>query len=608
MILQSLVEYYEVLAAAGQLPQMGFATARVAYELRLSPAGELMGVIPLRETVTRGKKTVEIPRMMEVPEPEVRAVGIKANFLCDNSGYLLGVDAKGKPVRTKQCYEASAALHHAVLDGVDDPAAQALLAHFDTWRPEDAAACAALQPYWDDLLAGSNLVFSVEGYGYVHERETIRRAWRAYCQQRATAPVMPCLVTGHHEPVAILHARIKGVKGAQATGAAIVSFNARAYESYGREEAQGLNAPVSEYAAFAYTTALNYLLADTAHRQVLGDTTIVYWALSEQPIYRDLYGFSLSPTDASDDEADPAAEVTVDKAAEERLRALFQKIVNGEPIAAGADTFDPNTRFCVLGLAPNASRLSVRFYEENRFGTIMENLAAHYRDLEIVRAPWEPRYIPLWQLLLETVPPQSKEKASSPLLSGSVLRAILKRLPYPQALQENVHLRIRAEGDVTRGKAAILKACSIRSHPDKKEEMTVSLNEQSTNRAYLLGRLFAALEKAQQDANPGINTTIKDRFLSSACATPAVIFPQLLRLSVHHIAKADYGFVDDRRISEIMDKLNIDGEPGSEPFPKRLTLEEQSLFYLGYYHQMKANFTKTKKEDDDHEPSDSKSV
>lgn len=306
-------------------------------------------------------------------------------------------------------------------------------------------------------------------------------------------------------------------------------------------------------------------------------------------MFRDLFSCFIDPPIEEKEGAQ------VDQRAEKLLHDIFEKLVQGQPIAKDVERhIDMNTRFYVLGLAPNAARLSVRFFLSDSLGTFLKRMASHHAALEIQHSPWEHRYLPLWALLQETVSPKAKSKASSPLLSGAVLRSILSGQEYPQALFANAMLRIRAERDVSRGKAAIIKAYLLRNHKENyKGEATVALNENSDNKAYLLGRLFAVLEKAQQDANPGINATIKDRYFTSACATPAAVYPVLLRLSNHHIAKAQYGYVSERRIRDLLDKLEIE----DNPLPSHLNLPDQGAFILGYYHQLKANYAKSDKEE-----------
>jgi len=587
VILGSLVDYYEILASAGEISKPGYCMVNVSFALNLSENGELLGVIPLRTATVRGKKTVEVPQQMEVPEQEKKTVGIKANFLCENSGYVLGVDNKGKPERSKQCFEEFKKLHHNVLDGLDCVEAKAVLSFLDHWQPDFIVDCDAIKDYLDELIGGANIVFSIAGRGFAHENAKIRQAWEQYRRSKTDSIKKQCLITGKIEPIARLHPSIKGVKGSQSMGASIVSFNAKAYESYGHDDQQGLNAPVSEYATFAYTTVLNHLLSDSRHKQFFGDTTVVYWAKSPKPIYRDIFAYSLNPEDQTD-------EASADRGTEAIIGTIFKKLAGGNPIGDFKDYFNENTRFYILGLSPNAARLSVRFFLENSFGNILGKVMQHYKDLEIERKQDDFEFLPLWRLLMETVPSKSREKVSSPLLSGSVLRSIFTGAPYPEALYNSIMVRIRAEREINREKAAIIKACLLRKHRKKyKEELTVSLNEQSQNRAYVLGRLFAVLEKAQQDANQGIKSTIKDRYFTSACATPASVFPVLLRLSKHHTLKSEYGSISERRICDLMDKLDVE----NNPFPAHLSLDDQGIFILGYYHQVKAIYAKKEKED-----------
>ena len=532
-----------------------------------------------------------------MPEPVTRSIGILPNFLCDNSSYFLGVDQKEKPKRSLECFAASRELHTEILKGVHSPAAEAVLAFFRTWNPLNADSNTAFTEHKEKILSGGNIVFMVDGGDCAHDDPLIKNAWESYRAAQDHEVKMPCLVTGKDEPVAILHPKIKGVKGAQSSGANLVSFNSVAYESYGREKSQGLNAPVGEYAAFAYGAALNHLLADREHRINIGGTTVVFWAENPAPVYQNIFGATLNPQN------------------EDQNKLLFdvmKRIENGKPVSEGIDLQTP---FYILGLSPNAARLSVRFFLKDSFGNFLNNIKQHYMDLDIAHAPQDFPYITLYWLLNETVNQNSIDKTASPLMSGEVLRSILLNLPYPQALQSAVMLRIRAEQDdeerhtrkITRGRAAILKAFLLRKQNNKnyKEVLSVSLNEESDNRAYVLGRLFAALEKTQRDANPDINSTIKDRYFTSACATPRNVFPTLFKLYENHIEKirkTDSGkgisINDDKLVCELMNKLKVD----DDPFPANLLLNDQSVFVLGYYHQVQKFFMpKSKKQTSEEE-------
>lgn len=428
MILQALVKYYEIMAAEGKLPKQGYCTGKVSYVLELSREGELCGITSLRLTVERGTKKVDVAQMLEVPEQEARSVNILPFFLCDNAIYLLGLDTKGKPQRTLQCFEASKKLHQEILSGVDHPAARAILAFFDYWDPATAAENPYIQEKLAGLTAGGNLIFRVDMGDYAQDIPALREAWEASCAAQEQSVELPCLVTGERQPIAILHGKIRGVKDAQSVGANLVSFNSSAYESYGRDHAQGLNAPVGKHAAFAYVTALNALLANPDHRLIISDTTVVFWAESANPAFQGLFNAAISPKEDN----------------QKLLHAMLEKISQGLP---PGDGINPETPFYILGLAPNAARLSVRFFLQDSFGNFLEHIRQHYSDMEIVKAPYEFPYLSPYWLLRETVNPNSKDKSGSHLLSGAVMRSILTGAPYPQALLNAVMLRIHAEQD-----------------------------------------------------------------------------------------------------------------------------------------------------------------
>ena len=576
MILQALTRYYEDLLSRGEIAAPGWSPAKISYALCLNGAGDLEQAIPTMEEVTKGKKTVLQPQTFSLPAAVKRTVGIDANFLWDNSSYLLGVDQKGKPERSRDCFAAAAQKHHAVLDGVDSPIARAILAFFDTWQPEHAAEHPALTGQFEEATAGANLLFRVDGC-YPQKDDAIRAAWQSYRESSDPDAVrMQCLVTGREDEITATHPAIKGVRNAQSSGAALVSFNAPAFCSYGRE--QNFNAPVGKYAAFAYTAALNHLLADRKNVQLIGDTTVVCWAEGADPAYQSFFGTACfgAETGLSDDD----------------LRAALKRLAELKPCDDLG--IDPNRPFYILGLAPNAARLSVRFFLRDSFGRLMKNVNAHYERLEIVRPAYaKTNILPLWAMLRETVNLNSRDKSPSPAMAGAATRAVFSGGPYPASLLEAVMLRIRAERNITWGRAAIIKAYYLKNpHKDcPKEVLTVSLNEASTDTAYTLGRLFSVYEAVQQAANPGINTTIKDKYFNSAAAMPAGIFPVLNNLCQKHLRKLD----GRQRVYYDKQIMTLKGILG-ESYPMRMTLAQQGSFDLGYYHQTQKRYTK--KEDE----------
>ena len=566
MILQALTRLFEDLTQQGKLSLPGWSPAKISYALCLDETGALTYVVPMLREEQIGKKCQLRPTSMELPSPVTRTVGILPNFLWDNSSYLLGADEKGKPERSRNCFRACGELHHRLLDAVDSPIAKAILAYFDTWQPENAQSHPALADCWQELMKGGNLIFRVNG-SFAQDDPTIRWAWNDY-YGNVQGEKQQCLVTGKLDVAEPVHPAVKGVFGAQSSGAAIVSFNAPAFCSYGKE--QSLNAPVGKYAAFAYTAALNYLLSDKPNVHRIGDTTVVCWAEGAEPQYDLFAGFSLFGDDLPD------------TMSAEDLRSALNNLSQGLPCEELK--LDPNRPFYILGLAPNAARLSVRFFYHNTFGALMRNVNAHHARMEIVGNRYA--ITPLWAMLRETVNLNTTDKAPSPVLAGAAARSIFMGTSYPAALLEAVMLRIRAEREITPGRAAILKAYYIQNYNDE-EVTTVSLNETSTNIPYTLGRLFEIYEEVQEKANPSINATIKDKYFNAASATPATIFPILGNLCQKHLRKLEIGsrIHLDSQISQIKSILG-------ETYPIRLSLQEQGSFDLGYYHQKQYRYTK----------------
>lgn len=575
MILQALTEYYRTLERQGIIAAPGWGPVRVSYALHIGAGGELKQALSVQTEQERGKKVVLAPQTMILPAPVKRTVGVAANFLWDNSSYILGIDDKNKPGRTRQCFEACKALHEQVLKGVDSAAARAVLAFFRTWEPKHARENPVLAGDLKGILSGSNLVFWTEE-GYAHNDPAVRRAWEAHYNAVEDGPQGICLVTGEWGPVESVHPSIKNVAGAQSVGAALVSFNKPAFCSYDKK--QSLNAPIGKYAAFAYTAALNHLLADRAHVCHIGDTTVVCWARGGGDLYQTLFNWAALGN----------SEIPYD---ESELRNMVKQLCRGAAVEFQAQRLDPEMDFYVLGLSPNAARLSVRFFLRNSFGSFLRNMQAHQARLKIIR-PTADKFeeLPLWKLLGETVNAKAREKAPSPDMAGKVLRAILCDTPYPATLLNGVTLRIRAEREITRARAAILKAYYLKNpHSDvPKEVLAVALNEESSNIPYTLGRIFSVLETIQSLANPRIKTTIRDKYFNSAAAMPAVIFPYLIRLAQIHLKKM---LRDKTKLAKFYDKQlaqllnNID-----QCFPTCLNLPQQGSFQLGYYYQTQARY------------------
>lgn len=566
MILQELYAYYnrmrETPDSGIALP--GFSPRKISFALVIDVKGKLLEVQDIRDT--SGKKPRPISLM--VPEAVIKASGIAANFMWENSGYVLGLDEKGKPERTQKTFETFKILQHEIGDKVDDPGMIAVLSFLDSWNPAKRPSNVA----WEDVIS-SNLVFRLSNERrFVHERPAIVKAWLRSHQKVSDAAKAMCLITGKEAVISRLHAKIKGVRDAQTSGAALVSFNLDAFRSYGKE--QNFNAPIGEEAAFAYTTALNHLLrSESRQRLQVGDATTVFWTERASPL-EDYLGNML----------DPRADAAVESADAKKVSDYLVAIRDGKkPEMIEDDTM----RFFILGLAPNASRVAVRFWYSDTVEAVNRHIGRHFSDISLVKQfDRESEFPSLWQLLISTAT-LGKSENINPTLAGPVMRSILEGFPYPASLLSTVLERVRADHDISYYRAALIKGVLKRNF--KNEEVTMALNEGATSVAYRLGRLFAVLEKAQEEAIPGANATIKDRFFGAASSTPSVVFPQLIRLSQHHLAKLGEGAKIHK---EQLIQSILDGVDATKGFPAHLRLEDQGMFALGYYHQRKSLFTK----------------
>lgn len=590
MILQALVRYYlrMVEREAKGIAGYGYSPEKISYEIVLAPDGTVLAVNDIRDTT--GKKPQ--PRVLDVPQPEKRTVGIKSNFLWDKTSYVLGVSATSK--RTDKEHEAFKAFHEEALAGTQDEGLQALLAFLRRWSPDQFQA-----PLFLEEMLDANLVFRLDDERrHLHEREaaqTVRA--RLLGKESAEEGAQPisvssaiCLVNGEVAPIARLHPAIKGVNGAQSSGASLVSFNLDAFTSYGKS--QGDNAPISEQAAFAYTSVLNYLLRrspDNRQRLQVGDTSVVFWAeaAGSEADAQAAESFLASLLVPADDDSEA-----------ERLRTVLDGLSKGRPLAELAPGLAPGTRIYVLGLAPNASRLSVRYWQADTLEVFAKRLAEHAQDLRIEPLPWriEPT---VYRLLLATVPNRegAMPKADDAFdnLIGETMRAILSGGLYPRSLLANTVMRIRSDGNLSGMRAAICKGVLTRERRrgihTSDEEIPVSLDKQSTLPGYQLGRLFAVLEYVQRCALGGqVNATIRDRYYGAASATPAAIFPVLLRNTQNHLGKLrkerpGQAVTLEREIRDI-----VEGLP--DRFPRSLKIEGQGSFAIGYYHQSHTHFTK----------------
>lgn len=561
--LQALVARYDRLAAKGEVPAYGFSWEKISYALALTADGTPVDVQPLLDTT--GKKSQPTARL--VPQAMKRTSGVASNFLWDKTSYLLGVSGKeGK--RALEEHAAFKRLHVDLLAGTTDEGLQALRAFLDGWIPDRST-----MSFFKPSMLDTNFVFRLDGEpGFLHERPAAREIWLARLKS-VDATVATCLVTGRAGPVARLHPTIKGVMGAQSSGASLVSFNLDAFTSYGKE--QGANAPVSEDAAFGYGAVVNALLARGSRNVVrIGDATVVFWAETEEA-EAVVHGFFDPP--APDDQGEAV-----------RVRVILEQMAKGRPIEQAAPKLDPATRFYILGLSPNAARLSIRFWSESTFGELAERFQAWWHDLRIEPKPWNGRPPALWRLLYELAPQRRSENVPAHL-AGELTRAILTGGRLPRALLATVVMRSRADHELNGSRAALCKAVLVRelrlASSTQKEGYLVSLDPHEANPGYRLGRLFAVLENVQRSAlGRNVNATIRDRYYGAASATPASVFPVLIRNSNHHLASLRKGgrgglaYTLERDMGGILDGFGAS-------LPRNLRIEDQGRFAIGYYHE-----------------------
>lgn len=582
MILSALYDLYGRLAADASvtIPVMGSSSQKIGFRIILKPNGELLRIEDDRETEVVLKKGKEVSRLVVREqlvhgEAKPSGSGINPCFLWDNAAYLLGY-TEVKP-RALEYFAETRRKHLEVEHQIRSPKFSAVCRFLEQWNPE---RCAEVFPSKD--LFTTNGVFQIIGdEECVHEDADVRRWWQETgintwrgSGESSDAEKGMCLITGEIAPIALLHnPAIKGVRDAQSSGAKLVSFEPKSFRSYGKE--QSYNAPVSEQAAFAYCNALNYLLSQERNRIHIGDATTVFWTDAPRRTGAMLEGFVRTSLDNGGD-------ALWDEETAGVIRENLKKIASGRDCHEMQERAD-KVRFYILGLSPNAARLSIRFFMESDMSDFIRKMQAHFAAM-LLQPRHErfkdPNVITPYFILRETV---RDMKELPPLYGGALMRAILTGSLYPDAVAGAMLRRIRVDGNINYVRCAYLKAWLTRK--TSTYTLTPMLDTENTQPGYVLGRLFAALVKTQEDALPGLNRTIKDAFYATASATPQMVFPRLMKLHLHHLAKLDGGLRVNREklVQEIMALLTV--------IPPRLSMEQQGLFALGYYHQTQHFYT-----------------
>ena len=590
MILQALHGYYERKMRdpdpARRLPAAGLEEKEIPFILELALDGRLVGI---KDTRTQeGKK--KFAKRFLVPQGVKKAAGISANLLWDNPEYVLGFDPKGKPKRVAEQFNAFRERINQLSQRVPGDAGLMAVQRF---LAGPALEQVQADPDWQhivEMVPLPLLSFRLQtDADLVCQRPAVAATILSAGTSGGDAEELTyealCLVTGENGSVQRLHPAIKGVWGAQAVGANIVSVNNQntsgnnggstpAFASFGKQ--QGFNSPVGNYAAFAYTTALNSLLAKgSRQRMQVGDASTVFWAQSEQDTdFEDAFA-SFFDTDQDDPDAHT-----------EQVRALFDALQSGQ-----FDGAMGQRQFYVLGLAPNAARISIRFWQPTSLHDVAYRVREWFSDLELKRGPNDPEFPPLFRLLT-AIALQGKADNVPPNLGGDLMRAILSGGPFPALWLNAAVQRCRAERQVNYLRACAIKACLNRQirfqNPMSEEVYRPMLDLQNPNAGYRLGRLFATLEKIQEAASPGLNATIRERYFGAASSTPVAVFTTLLRLKNHHLAK-----LPNRGQATNFEKLIAEITSGLTDFPTHMALPDQGRFALGYYHQRQDFFTKT---------------
>ncbi len=605
MIIPSLVRLYDRLVDEGDetVAPKGYSRQQVSFKVVLNRNGSLHGIEPVfvevpREIRKRAKgQTVAETKIDRRPAPllvpgqsKPSGSGLNPCFLWDNAVYMLGFKVDDpKPDRTREAFTAFRSKHLSLLGQIKDDGFKAVCMFLESWKPADAMAHKELPE-----LATNFGVFQLRGEAaYVHGRPAVQSWWDIRTKLLDTdapgvemAPSVPSLTTGLPQSIARLHEpKIKGVMGAQSSGATIVSFNQSSFTSYGKE--QGANAPVGTDDAFKYCTALNRLTTDDKHRVRIAGDTLVFWSEAKGRTGEDVaawFAASLDDTAVTD----------------ERLSAFMDSVRSGRPVK---EFGDPSAPFYILGLSPNMSRLGIRLWLVSSVGDIVRRLSDHHRGLHVEPVPDQSGTLTIRRLVNETASPKGgfpDGERVIPTLAADVTRAILVGTPYPRSLLSGIVARARVEGladsqtrndfrNAQHRRCAVIRACLTRNH---RMEVPVSLDPDRSDTAYVLGRLFAILERVQENAfERDINRTIKDSYYGSASTSPSCVFPRLLKLTQHHMNKINNPgkrVTRERELCSVLGRLT--------DLPRILGLEDQGLFAIGYYHQRQSYFPKSRQE------------
>lgn len=595
MLIHALCDYYDILAKEGKVLPEGYSSVKIHYLISLTEDGKMDGIIDHQDTVQvpSGKKLKEkkVSKDLQMPKRTEKS-GIEANIAEHRSLYIFGLNLDkdiltpdDRTNKAQKSHQAFVEANLGFIEGLHTPLIDAFRSFLLNWKPEDETENPWLLGLGKDY-GKSGYAFCLSGHPecLLHEEKEFKEKWEQWYQDKKAkekdSHIAQDAISGEQTSIARIHNKIKGVYGGLATGSVLVGFNNPSENSYGNE--QSYNSNISETAMNKYTEALNYLLSSDRHKMLLDDMTVVFWAMDtgeacENLLMDILFGQSDKMK----------AEQT-----ERMLAKLFQDAekgtVGGERLTL--DGIDENVDFYMMGLKPNSSRLSLKFLVRKKYADILWNIAKFQNDLQMGK---EFHSVSIMRIKRELLSQKSKNEKVNPALLSSLMESMINGIRLPVSLLENVLRRVKADpGDqkVNAVRAGIIKAWINRA--SKKEELKVALDRENYRPAYLCGRLFAVLEKIQQEASGNsLNRTIKDGYFASASARPSMVFPKLIRLSQYHLNKVKSPVYFNKLTGEIIGHL--DGG-----FPDTLFLKEQGEFVVGYYQQYQSFFEKKNKEED----------
>ena len=593
MLISALNDYYEILEASGKAIPKGYSEVAIHYLVHLNDCGEITDISLAKiPDATSASRKARIEPLMTIFPQRTEKSAIESNFIEHRPVYLFGLNASKEEFthqdKTNKAINSHTAFCEYTLkniEGIDEPLVNAYRAFIQNFDP----AIQKDNPYLNKVIktyktAGFNFCLEGAEETLLTDLPCLKERWEEICTRQANEEKLEgspgcavCAISGKVASVARIHPKIKGFN---AMGSVLVNYNNEAEESYGKKQAY--NSSVSEEVAENYTSALNYLLRDRKHCQSIEDMRLVYFAMDISDAYIEKINESLFDFMGSHEDktsmTKAETDIKLDAVMSDASRGCYDKGAEALP-----EMLDDNTVFYMFGLKPNSSRLAQKFVYRSSFGQLMKNIQQHQKDLKLDEGYKD---ITLYSLLHALKPNANKKIEVDPALSEKILYSIMNGTDYPAGIFYQAIQRIKTDRNTERYKkltptrVGIIKACLNRGNrlKGKKEEIKMGLDEENKSVGYLLGRLFSLLEKAQKEASPGLNRTIMDSYYGSACSTPAIIFPKLIKLSNHHLAKAEYGYAIKNDIGKVL--ALIDGS-----FPERLSLAQQGEFAIGYYHQ-----------------------